>query len=140
MVSAPAPRVYKGFTLQARTFQVRGSGLWTLDVTIGRRGSLRAFSSAETFSNEHDATVACWRMACRIIDKSPPDCRVADLSVDWPFAGSNMARKPNYGFEKRRKELERKQKQDAKLLRRQEEKQRAEEEARTPSEPVAEKE
>lgn len=82
MVSAPAPRVYKGFTLQARTFQVRGSGLWTLDVTIGRRGSLRAFSSAETFSNEHDATVACWRMACRIIDKSPPDCRVADLSVD----------------------------------------------------------
>jgi len=51
-----------------------------------------------------------------------------------------MARKPNYGFEKRRKELERKQKQDAKLLRRQEEKQRAEEEARTPSEPVAEKE
>ena len=38
-----------------------------------------------------------------------------------------MARKPNYGFEKRRKELERKQKQDAKLQRRAEEaKQRAE--------------
>lgn len=52
-----------------------------------------------------------------------------------------MARKPNYGFEKRRKELERKQKQDAKLLRRQEEaKQRAEEDARTPTEPGAEKE
>jgi hypothetical protein len=51
-----------------------------------------------------------------------------------------MARKPNYGFEKRRKELERKQKQDAKLLRRQEEaKQRAEEQARIPVEPTAEK-
>lgn len=32
-----------------------------------------------------------------------------------------MARKPNYGFEKRKKEMERKQKQDAKLARRQEE-------------------
>jgi hypothetical protein len=38
-----------------------------------------------------------------------------------------VARKPNYGFEKRRKELERKQKQDAKLQRRAEEKQRTEE-------------
>jgi hypothetical protein len=76
-----APRVYKGFTLTARTFQVRGSGLWTLDVTIGRRGSLRAFSSDETFANERDATVACWRMACRIIDANPPDCLVGDLSV-----------------------------------------------------------
>lgn len=32
-----------------------------------------------------------------------------------------MPRKPNYGFEKRRKELERKQKQEAKLQRRAEE-------------------
>ena len=39
-----------------------------------------------------------------------------------------MPRKPNYGFEKRRKELERKQKQDAKLQRRAEEKQREEQE------------
>lgn len=32
-----------------------------------------------------------------------------------------MARKPNYGFEKRKKEMERKQKQDAKLQRKLEE-------------------
>ena len=52
-----------------------------------------------------------------------------------------MARKPNYGFEKRRKELERKQKQDAKLARRAEEaKQRAELETRRPDEPAGEKE
>jgi hypothetical protein len=47
-----------------------------------------------------------------------------------------VARKPNYGFEKRRKELERKQKQDAKVERRAEEaRQRADEESRntTPS-------
>jgi hypothetical protein len=51
-----------------------------------------------------------------------------------------VARKPNYGFEKRRKELERKQKQDAKVLRRKEEaKQRAEEEARIQGEPTADR-
>lgn len=81
-VNVAPPRLYKGFTLTARTFQVRGSGQWTLDVTIGRRGSLRAFSSAETYPSERDATVACWRMACRIIDASPPDSRVSDLSAD----------------------------------------------------------
>lgn len=81
-VNVAPPRLYKGFTLTARTFQVRGSGQWTLDVTIGRRGSLRAFSSAETYPSERDATVACWRMACRIIDQNPPDSRVADLSAD----------------------------------------------------------
>ncbi|HEX6942667.1 MAG TPA: hypothetical protein VF128_07045 [Gemmatimonadaceae bacterium] len=53
-----------------------------------------------------------------------------------------MARKPNYGFEKRRKELERKQKQDAKLERRAEEaRQRANEEAANTSQsPDAESE
>ena len=76
------PRLYKGFTLTPRTFQVRGSGQWTLDVTISRRGSLRAFSGDQTFANESDAMVACWRMACRIIDANPPDCLVADLSVE----------------------------------------------------------
>jgi hypothetical protein len=76
------PRLYKGFTLTARTFQVRGSGKWTLDVTIARRGSLRNFSSPQTFASERDATTACWQMGCRIIDASPPDCLVSDLSND----------------------------------------------------------
>ena len=43
-----------------------------------------------------------------------------------------MARKPNYGFEKRKKEMDRKEKQEAKLQRRAEDaKQRAEEQARS---------
>ena len=75
------PRLYKGFTLTARTFQVRGSGQWTLDVTISRRGSLRAFSGPKTFETERDATDACWQMACRIIDASPPGCLVRDLQI-----------------------------------------------------------
>jgi hypothetical protein len=74
--------LYKGFILTARTFQVRRSGHWTLDVTIGRQGSVRTFSGAETFQNESEATDACWRMACRIIDSHSRGCRVADLSAD----------------------------------------------------------
>ncbi|NUQ13151.1 MAG: hypothetical protein HUU26_12630 [Gemmatimonadaceae bacterium] len=47
-----------------------------------------------------------------------------------------MARKPNYGFEKRMKELARKQKQDAKLARKAEEAQaRADEKARESDQP-----
>ncbi len=61
---------------------MRGSGMWTLDVTIGRLGSLRAFSGTELFETERDATVACWQMARRIIDASPDDCRVSELSRD----------------------------------------------------------
>ena len=74
------PRLYKGFILTARTFQVRGTGMWTLDLTIARRGSLRAFSGPATFMTERDATNACLQMGCRIIDASPPDCRVSDLT------------------------------------------------------------
>jgi hypothetical protein len=74
-------RSYKGFILTARTFQVRRSGHWTLDVTIGRQGSLRTFSGTETFQSENEALDACWHMARRIIDSSAKDCRVADLSV-----------------------------------------------------------
>ena len=81
-VSLSLPRWYKGFTLTPRTFQVRSTGQWTLDVTIGRSGSLRAFSGHETFQSERDAVQACWRMGCRIIDANPPDCRVSDLASD----------------------------------------------------------
>jgi hypothetical protein len=84
-VSVSHPRSYKGFTLTARTFQVRGSGRWTLDVLIARHRDVRSFSSGDTFQTEQDATTACWQMACRIIDRSPRDCRVSDLaSEDQP--------------------------------------------------------
>jgi hypothetical protein len=75
-------RTYKGYTITARTFQVRGSGRWTIDLLIGRRGSLRAFSRPETCPSEPAAIVACWTLGCRIIDNSAPDCSVYDLAVD----------------------------------------------------------
>jgi hypothetical protein len=76
------PRSYKGFILTARTFQVRGSGRWTLDVLISRPRDVRSFSGDDTFQTEQDATAACWQMARRIIDRSPRDCRVSDLASD----------------------------------------------------------
>jgi hypothetical protein len=48
-----------------------------------------------------------------------------------------VARKPNYGFEKRKKEQDRKQKQEAKLLRRQEEARERAEQARLTSDDPA---
>jgi hypothetical protein len=39
---------YKGFTITPRTFQIRGTGRWTLDLLIGQRELLRAFSTPST--------------------------------------------------------------------------------------------
>ncbi len=71
---------YKGFAITARTFQLRGSGRWTLDLLIGRQGGLRAFSGAVTYSTEEAAIAGCWRFAQRIIDGQVRDCSVEDLS------------------------------------------------------------
>jgi len=84
-ISAPAagpisPRAYKGFTITPRTFQVRGSGRWTIDILIGRRGSLRAFSQPDTLTTESAAIEECWMLARRIIDQSTPHCSVYDLT------------------------------------------------------------
>jgi hypothetical protein len=70
---------YKGFSIMARTFQLRGSGRWTLDLLIGRRGSLRAFSRPVTYRSEQAAVLGCRRLAERIIDGRVGDCRVDDL-------------------------------------------------------------
>lgn len=75
-------RTYKGFTLTARTFQVRGTGRWTQDVLIGRHGAMRSFAGEATFLTEQDATIACWLMGRRIIDRSPRNSQVVDLADD----------------------------------------------------------
>ncbi len=75
-----SPVSYKGFAITARTFQLRGSGRWTLDLLIGRRRSLRAFSGPATYSTEEAAIAGCCRFAERIIDGQVRDCSVEDLS------------------------------------------------------------
>ncbi len=71
---------YKGFAITARTFQIRGTGRWTLDLLIGRRSSLRAFSCPTTYATERAAITGCWKFAQRIIDGRVRDCSVDDLS------------------------------------------------------------
>lgn len=74
------PVVYKGFSIRARTFQVRPTGRWTLDLLIGRHKSLRAFSRPITYPTESEAIEGCCRFAQRIIDGRERDCSVDDLS------------------------------------------------------------
>ena len=74
------PVVYKGFSITARTFQVRPSGRWTLDLLIGRHKGLRAFSRPVTYPTEIAAIAECCRFAERIIDGRERDCSVDDLS------------------------------------------------------------
>lgn len=71
---------YKGFAITARTFQIRGSGRWTLDLLIARHTSLRAFSGDSTYPTEESAIKGCREFARRIIDGGVRDCSVADLS------------------------------------------------------------
>ena len=74
------PFAYKGFAITARTFQIRGSGRWTLDLLIGHRAGLRAFSGPITYSTETAAITGCCEFARRIIDGRVQNCSVADLS------------------------------------------------------------
>jgi hypothetical protein len=73
------PVSYKGFAIMARTFQIRGSGRWTLDLLIGRHGDLRAFSGPGTYPTEESAITGCNEFGRRIIDGRVQECSVEDL-------------------------------------------------------------
>jgi hypothetical protein len=76
----PIPSLpYKGYSITPRTFQVRGSGRWTLDILIARDRGYRAFSAATTYPTELTATAGCLALGRRIIDGALPDWSVADL-------------------------------------------------------------
>lgn len=70
---------YKGFTITPRTFQIRGSGRWTLDLLIRRHAGLRAFSGPTTYATEEAAIAGCCEYGRRIIDGEVRDCSVDDL-------------------------------------------------------------
>lgn len=71
--------VYGSFTITPRTFQIRGSGRWTLDLVISRRATARTFSAPTTFPTEKAAIDGCYRFGRKIIDGQVPSCSVADL-------------------------------------------------------------
>jgi hypothetical protein len=74
------PVWYKGFAITVRTFQIRGSGRWTLDLLIGRHRSLRAFSGPRTYPTEESAFTGCCEFGRCIIDGRVRNCSVDDLS------------------------------------------------------------
>jgi hypothetical protein len=71
--------VYKGYTINPRTYQLRGSARWTLDLLIGRNGQLRAFTGPATYPTEACAERACADFGCHIIDGSVRGSSVSDL-------------------------------------------------------------
>lgn len=73
---------YKGFSVTARTYQIRGSGRWTLDLLIGKRDSLRAFSGSQTYDTQGAAISSCFRFARELIDSRWPRDSVTDLTED----------------------------------------------------------
>jgi hypothetical protein len=70
---------YKGFAITARTFQIRGSGRWTLDLLIARGGTLRAFGAPVTYASEAAAIAGCCAYGRRVIDGQIRHQSVADL-------------------------------------------------------------
>ncbi len=74
------PVLYKGFTITARTFQIRGSGRWTLDLLIGRHTDLRAYCGSCTYPTEESAITGCCEFGRRIIDGLVSNYSVDDLS------------------------------------------------------------
>jgi hypothetical protein len=74
------PVWYKGFAITVRTFQIRGSGRWTLDLLIGRPTGMRAFSGPRTYPTEEAAITGCCEFARCIIDGRVRNCSVDDLS------------------------------------------------------------
>lgn len=73
------PRQYRDFTITPRTYQIRGSERWSLDLVIQYRDSSRAFSGPETFATEADAVKACYAFGQKIIDGEVPNYAMDDL-------------------------------------------------------------
>jgi hypothetical protein len=72
---------YKGFTITHRTYQIRGSGRWTVDVLVGRHSRLRAFSDTATYATEQEAIAGCCEFGRRIIDGKAERCSIEDLKT-----------------------------------------------------------
>ena len=70
---------YRGWTITPRTFQIRGSCQWTLDVVIAYRSKRRAFSGSKTFRTEQAAIRGCHAFGRRIIDGRVPHCSLEGL-------------------------------------------------------------
>ncbi|UCF40487.1 MAG: hypothetical protein JSW43_12275 [Gemmatimonadota bacterium] len=71
--------IYRGWTITPRTFEIRGSRQWTLDLVIAYRTKRRAFSGPTKFPTEQAAIRGCHAFGRRIIDGREPYCSLEDL-------------------------------------------------------------
>lgn len=88
------PEQYKGFTITPRTFQLRGTGRWTLDLLIGQRDQLRAFSAPNTYRTEPEAEAGCLAFAHKIIDDNAPGCPLPELK-EGPVPKADHGKPPH---------------------------------------------
>jgi hypothetical protein len=70
---------YRGWKITPRTFEIRGSRQWTLDLVIAGRTKQRAFCGAKRFRTEQAAIRGCHAFGRRIIDGLEPHCSMEDL-------------------------------------------------------------
>lgn len=70
---------YRGCTIIPRTFQIRGSCRWTLELVIAYRSRQRTFTGPKTFRTEQAAIRGCHAFGRRIIDGRVPDCPMERL-------------------------------------------------------------
>lgn len=73
--------MYRGFSITPRTFRLRGTGRWTLDVLVGHHARLRAFSGKATFGSEEEAIAECRAFGCRVVDTNVGHCSIQDFVV-----------------------------------------------------------
>jgi hypothetical protein len=73
---------YKGFAVIPRTYQIRGSGRWTLDLVIRRHSRMRAFSAPTTYATQEEAITGCGEFGRLVIDGQVKNCSVKDFSTD----------------------------------------------------------
>ena len=70
---------YGDFTITPRTFQVRSTGQWTLDLVIAHRARMRTFSGPKTFPTQAAAIRGCHAYGRRIIEGRIPNLSIDDL-------------------------------------------------------------
>ena len=70
---------YKGFRITPRSYQLRESGRWTVDLEIRRQGRQLPFSLTEHCATEEEANARCSALGRRIIDGGLPGWSVDRL-------------------------------------------------------------
>jgi len=73
---------YRGFEIVSRSYQLAGSGRWTIDFDVRRSGRGRSFSLRETHASAAEADAQCMILGRRIIEGRVDGWSVEDLRVE----------------------------------------------------------